>query len=180
MTLGLEHGTVKLVPFSSRWEKHYEKEKRVLCAAVGDLLTGIEHIGSTAVPNMQAKPIIDIAAQARNAAAIRKCISKLPKHGYEYKGEYGLPGRHFFVRNKTHHLHLVVKGSRHWKRWLIFRDYLIDNPRIAGEYSRLKRRLAKKFARDRDRYTKAKGGFIVDTVTKARKLGFKSRKPASC
>lgn len=167
--IGLDHNSVKLVPFSPEWKNLFEEEKQALFSTLAGCLLEVEHIGSTAIPNMPAKPIIDIAATVKNEGDIEKCIKPLTDTGYEYKGEYGLPGRHFFIKGKpsTHHLHVVVSGSHHWELWLLFRDYLIQHKHPAHEYSVVKQALAKKYARDRDSYTKNKGDFIVAVLKQA-------------
>lgn len=180
MALGLERGTVRLAPFSKEWKRLYGKERKLLCSLLDGIMVAIEHIGSTAIPNIPAKPIIDIAIALKSADGIQRCIEILPKHGYEYRGEYGLPGRHFFTKNSTHHLHVVVQGCPHWDRWLVFRDYLTQNAQSADDYSKLKQKLAEEFAKDRDTYTKSKGGFIVATVDRAQTERFTAAKSKPC
>lgn len=172
--VGLEQGTVRLVSYSPAWHILFEREKKTLLVALRGIVLKIEHIGSTSIPDMEAKPIIDIAASIPTLDIIQKCVPPLAAVGYDYKGEYGLPGRHFFTKGTphTHYLHVIEQGSDHWTSWLMFRDYLTAHKDIAAEYSRLKRDLAKAYQLDRDAYTKAKGEFISRTVERAKAAGF--------
>ncbi|MBN1671606.1 MAG: GrpB family protein [Kiritimatiellae bacterium] len=165
--IGLEEGTVRLVPYSKDWPRLFSEEEKRLRAGLRDHLVAIEHVGSTAVAGLQAKPIIDISVAIRSLSDLEACIAILEKQGYSYKGEYGLPGRHFFIKGEpatTHHLHLVQHDSEHRKAWLRFRDYLRTHHEVAREYHNLKKDLARRFARDRDSYTKAKTEFILKTL----------------
>jgi len=167
--LGLEQGTVRLVRYSSAWRILFDKERANLSGAAGDLFLAIEHIGSTAIPDMEAKPIIDIAATIRTLDDVEKCVKALSSAGYEYKGEYGLPDRHFFVKGNphTHYLHVVQEKSDHWRAWLTFRDYLRRNKQAFDEYAALKRDLAIRHSSDRTAYTKAKTEFIAAILKRA-------------
>jgi GrpB-like predicted nucleotidyltransferase (UPF0157 family) len=167
--IGLDHSKVELAPYSAKWIELFAAEQESLQSALGDLVLEIQHIGSTAIPGMAAKPIIDIAATIPNIDEIEKCVQPLEGVGYEHKGEYGLPGRHFFIKGKpsTHHLHIVEKGSHHWDLWLLFRDYLIEHDVPADKYSEMKQRLADKFASDRSAYTANKGDFIRKVLEEA-------------
>lgn len=167
--IGLEHGTVRLFPHSRQWNAFYEDERDGLLAALGSHILAIQHIGSTAIPDMPAKPIIDIAASVGGEDEVPACIQPLATRGYEYKGEYGLPGRHFFVKGTphTHYLHVVASTSQHWRSWMLFRDYLTSTPDLAAEYAELKKRLAEEHSSDRNSYTKAKGTFIEKALRQA-------------
>lgn len=167
--IGLEQGTVRLVSYAPVWQRLFEEERRRLQEVAGNLLVSIEHIGSTAVPDMEAKPIIDIAARIRSIADLDKCVKILSAAGYEYKGEYNLPGRYFFVKGEphTHYLHIVEMNSNHWKAWIAFRDYLRGNKEAAAKYARLKHELAEKYKGDRNSYTKAKSEFITGMLRDA-------------
>lgn len=175
--VGLEHGTVRLVSYSPAWHILFEREKKTLLVALQGRVLKLEHIGSTSIPDMEAKPIIDMAAAFASLEVIQQCIGPLAAIGYEYKGEYGLPGRHFFVKGMphTHYLHLVAQDSEHWAAWLIFRDYLTERREIAAEYALLKKSLAEEYKSDRDAYTKAKGDFIMGIVARAKADGFTAR-----
>lgn len=171
--VGLERGTVRLISYSPAWHTLFEREKKTLLIALQGIVLRIEHIGSTSIPDMEAKPIIDMAAAIPSLDIVQNCIEPLAAVGYEYKGEYGLPGRHFFTKGSphTHYLHVVMKSSDHWNAWLTFRDYVTANKQVAAEYSALKRDLAKAYQSDREAYTKAKSEFINMIVARARAEG---------
>jgi len=169
--IGLKKGTVRLSRYSGLWKRRYAQEQKRLGAALGNHRYTLEHIGSTAVPGLDAKPIIDMALQIPSLKRLPLWIAQLEKAGYAYQGEYGLPGRHFFTRGTpvTHHLHLVGRDCEHWDRWLLFRDYLRARPAEAARYNAFKRALARKFANNRDAYTKAKTPLINRLLVTARK-----------
>ena len=177
---GLPSGTVKLCPHSRQWSVAFASERRRLARYTGSRVYRLEHIGSTAVPGLDAKPIIDIALCIPSLRSLKPWIRILASAGYVYKGEYGLPGRHFFVRGDpvTHHLHLVEKGCPHWAKWLLFRDYLRAHPDAAQRYNALKRRLATRYAHDRDAYTRAKTPFVARLLLRAEKAAVRHPTPA--
>lgn len=169
--VGLKPGTVRLVPYSDEWPGLFTVEAVRLRSALAGILRDVQHVGSTAVRGLTAKPIIDFAIAVQTLDEdLEPCKKPLEDLGYEYKGEYGLPGRHFFVRGKptVHHVHVVERGSEHWKNWLAFRDYLRLHEEVSEEYGSLKKELAKKYASDRDAYTAAKTSFIEEIVSKLR------------
>ena len=160
--IGLKPGTVKLAHYSTEWREWFVRERRRLRRAFPAGRARIEHIGSTAIPGLDAKPVIDIAIAVPSLRRLRSNVAAMESLNYVYKGEYGLPGRHFFVRGDpvTHHLHLVERRSPHWTRWIVFRDYLLSHPAMVREYRDFKRELARKFKNDRTVYTKSKTPFI--------------------
>lgn len=157
-SIGLKPGQVKLAPHSPLWRRKFATEKRRLLDRSLPGSYSMEHIGSTAVPGLDAKPILDIAILIRSFRSLPRWIRALESAGYVYKGEYGLPGRHFFTRGNpvTHHLHLVTPDTPHWGDWLLFRDYLRAAPDAAKVYNETKQQLAKRFSTNRDAYTRAK------------------------
>ncbi len=155
---------IRLVDHDPRWARLFEGEKLALEAALAPWLTGpIEHIGSTAVPGLAAKPIIDIMAAVGSLEESRGATVTLRDLGYHY-APYHPDVMHWFCKPdpllRTHHLHLVPHGSPLWKARLAFRDRLRSEPRIAAEYLELKRRLAMLHENDREAYTDAKSGFV--------------------
>lgn len=170
--IGLKLGTVKLSHYTSLWQKRYRAEARRLIRYTAGAGYQLEHIGSTAVHGLDAKPIIDLAMMIPSLHHLARWIEKLEAAGYYYKGEYGLPGRHFFTRGTpvTHHLHLVAKGSEHWMNWIVFRDFLRTHPEEAEKYNTLKQALAKKYSHNRDAYTKAKTPLVTQILAKALKV----------
>lgn len=169
--LGLEPGTVAIASYSDDWAMLFAHEKQRLQAAIGEHTLAIEHVGSTSVPGLAAKPIIDIAVAVADLRAVADCVAPLAKLGYNYKGEYGLAGRHYFNKGKprTHHLHMVLLASDYWRHHLLFRDYLRRHPETVAEYASLKRSLAAQFNADIERYTDSKAPFITRVLEAARR-----------
>ncbi len=163
---------VEIAEYDPAWPAEYERERELIAEALGDLAAAIEHVGSTAVPGLGAKPIIDIMVSVRSLAEGETCVGLLEGLGYEHKGEFGIPGRLYFRRlvdgNRSHQVHMVEIGSEFWERHLLFRDYLREHPEEAREYYELKVRLAAEFRADREGYTEAKTEFIRSAEAKAR------------
>jgi GrpB-like predicted nucleotidyltransferase (UPF0157 family) len=134
----------------------------------------IEHIGSTAVPGLGAKPIIDIMIGLQSLEDAERRVPDLARLGYEYVPEYevDLPDRRYFrkpfQRPRTHHLHVVTRGSDFWVRHLLFRDYLRANPKTADDYFQLKQRLALESNTRGIDYTEAKSPFVAEILRRAR------------
>ena len=165
-------GAVEIAAYDPAWPDAYERERAAIAGALGDLVSAIEHVGSTAVPGLGAKPIIDIMVGLRVLSDHARCVDPLASVGYEHKGEYGIPGRHYFRKPvagpRTHQVHMVHHGSGFWVRHLLFRDYLRENPDEAAAYDRLKRELAARFGTDVEGYAEAKTEFIRSAEAKAR------------
>jgi GrpB-like predicted nucleotidyltransferase (UPF0157 family) len=162
---------VTIVDYDPLWPTLYEEEKERILSAVGDKVVLIEHIGSTAVVGLGAKPIIDIMAAVSRLADAKRWIGPLESIGYEYVPKTDLPERLFFRRGVrgagTHHLHVVEQGSKFWKSHLLFRDFLRAHPTEARRYYQLKKELAARFGSDRGAYTDAKTLFIESVTDKA-------------
>jgi len=155
---------IRLAPYDPDWPARFESERRLLDGAIGKWeIGGIHHVGSTAVPGLEAKPVIDILAGVADLGSSRACFEPLEELGYSY-APYLPEQMHWFCkpdpRRRTHHLHLVPEGSRRYRDELAFRDLLRADPAIASDYLALKRRLAEEFEHDRDGYTDAKAEFI--------------------
>jgi GrpB-like predicted nucleotidyltransferase (UPF0157 family) len=136
----------------------------------------IEHVGSTAVPGLGAKPVIDIMLGVSALLEVEARIAQLGSRGYEYVPEHEaqLPARRYFVkpptRPRTFHLHCVVRGSDFWQSHLEFRDFLREHPEMAAAYLELKQELAARFRTDRVAYTDGKSAFISSILEKPRRL----------
>lgn len=161
---------IRVVPHDPEWAARFEREETLLRATIGPWITGgVHHVGSTAVPGLDAKPVIDIAVGVEGLEATLPCIDLLAAIDYMY-APYRVEVMHWFCKpslaHRTHHLHLIPVGSARLADEIAFRDYLRGHPDVAGEYAILKRRLALEHAQDRDAYTNAKAGF-VSTVTAA-------------
>ena len=160
---------IELVPYDPTWPEQFEAERLALVAVLVPWLAGnIEHIGSTSVPNLCAKPVIDIMAPVQSLEASRSAIDTAVEAGYVYF-PYKPDVMHWFCKPspeyRTHHLHMVPIGSPLWKDRLAFRNALRGNPALAAEYSALKTRLAVEFRQDREAYTDAKTPFVERVLT---------------
>jgi GrpB-like predicted nucleotidyltransferase (UPF0157 family) len=152
----------------------YQTEKARIVLALGTLVRAIEHIGSTSVPGLAAKPTIDTLVGIGNLADIAKCIEPLEQIGYQHRPafEAQFPGGHYFRRRNelgqhTHHIHVTEFNSEFWQRHIAFRDYLRAHPRVGKQYEELKRDLARQFPNDRKRYTEGKSAFIREIEKRA-------------
>ncbi len=174
MTPDLRAEPVEIAEYDPNWPDLFERERALIAGALGGLVVAVEHVGSTAVPGLGAKPVIDIMIGVRTLADGEKCVGPLEGLGYEYKGELGIPGRLYFYRLakgwRSHQLHMVEYGSDLWERHLLFRDYLREHPQEAVEYYRLKVRLATEFRMNREGYTEAKTAFIESVLAQATKM----------
>lgn len=172
--IGLEKGIVRLAPYSPEWKTLYEEEEKLLRELIGEYIIDIQHIGSTSIPDMIAKPILDIGIAIADFEEGKRCIKPIESLGYEYKGENGIPGRHYFVKGNptTHHIHVVEIDSEEWKKNIIFRDALRKNENLAKEYAELKLNLAEKFKYDRVAYTDGKTDFVNYVLKLADKYEF--------
>jgi len=160
--LGLERGVVRLVPYAPEWKDYFEREKAALRQVLGGQILDIQHVGSTAIPGMPAKPIIDIAIAVHDFEEARVNIPLIESLGYEYKGEFGIPHRHYFVKGEPRlfHIHMSEITSVEWRNTLLFRDYLRQHQDAAQEYARLKQQLALKYPHDREAYLEGKTEFV--------------------
>lgn len=164
MTLGVKRGTVKIVPYDSNWIKAFENEKTLLISIFKENCLQIEHIGSTSIPNLTSKPIIDIAIKVKSLAQVTHLKNSLEKHGYiERVGR--LKGKQLVFAKEvntivTHHLHIIEEGELDWDMKLNFKNKLLSNPKLISEYALLKLSLYKKYSNDRLAYTNSKALFI--------------------
>ncbi len=162
---------VVIADYDPRWPEMYAEESTRIQNAIGEWLLGIEHVGSTSVPGLAAKPVVDIMPGLRALSDAPHIISAMKELGYQYFPEYEpeLPERRYFVRppgpanrhKRLFHIHAVETTSAFWRRHLAFRDHLRAHPDVAGEYAALKRRLAAEYGPDREGYTEAKTEFIT-------------------
>jgi len=160
---------VEIIPYDSGWPDRFAAEQVLLDAALAPwLVAAIEHIGSTAVPHLAAKPVIDIMAPVRDLASSLPAIAAAARAGYAYF-PYRADVMHWFCKpspqRRTHHLHLVPYGSVLWHERLAFRDALRTDPALAAEYAALKRHLAHVHRDDREAYTEAKGPFVMRVLS---------------
>ena len=163
---------IELVPSKGDWPRRFEEEAARLRAIIPpDLLLDLEHIGSTAVSGLAAKPVIDMLAIVTDLEAAKtRLVAPLEAAGYTFRDRGPDTDRLFFVKglppsapHRTHHLHIMEEGPGALKH-LAFRDYLRDHPEEAGRYAALKQDLATRFRDDREAYTEAKGGYIEEIL----------------
>lgn len=156
---------VVVVPYNEKWPEEFEKIRLEISQALGDLSLSIEHVGSTSVYGLWAKPIIDMDVVISDNSVLPKVIEKLKEIGYEYEGNLGIEGREAFrYEDKPelmmHHLYVCPKDSPELKRHIIFRDYLRTHPDAVEEYSKVKREGAKLYSEDIDSYIEYKSSVI--------------------
>ncbi len=166
--LGLKRGTVALSPYNSSWPRLFAEERDRLAPILVDLVFPYEHVGSTAVPGLTAKPIIDFMGGVGSIDEARGLIPLIEPLGYEYRQNGDKPDRLLLVKGpttcRTHHFSLVVRDSVEWCNYILFRDKLSTNPSLAEEYAELKESLARQFADDRPTYTARKAAFITKVL----------------
>jgi GrpB-like predicted nucleotidyltransferase (UPF0157 family) len=163
---------VELVDHDPTWTERFEQERDRLVPVFDGSVVAVEHIGSTSVPGLCAKPIVDIAVGLLKLELTDKQIAAMEELGYEYLGEFGLPGRLYFRKGdpRTHHVHVVEHGGMHWERQLVFRDALRTDPEERRRYDAFKRRLAAE-GHSREAYTELKTPFIRAVEARARARG---------
>ena len=166
--LGLPRGTVRVVAPDLRWPGLFRAEADRLAAAVaraGLAPLALEHVGSTAVPGLAAKPILDLMAGSPPGADWQPYLEVAVALGYGPRGPQGVAGRELLVRGpeaaRTHHLNLTEAGGTFWCEHLAFRDRLRADPALAAAYAALKRDLAARHASDRGAYTTGKAAFVI-------------------
>ncbi len=161
---------ITIEPYDPRWVDEFRRIREFLRPHLGGLALDIHHVGSTGVPGLAAKPIIDLDIEIRSMAdfpALLRCLEKL---GYSHKGDYGIGGREVVKRDRTDefmkcHMYVCPSCSPELKRHLVFRDYLRSNPEAAREYGDLKHRLAAEHGCDIDAYIKGKTKFIEKVLS---------------
>ena len=163
--IGLERGVVRVVPYDAGWGELFAQERRRLHERIGHVVFDIQHVGSTAVPGLAAKPIIDFAVELASPEAIACCRQPLLDLGYVDRGDAGDEGGYLFVKEcapgvRTHHLHLVTVDDPQWRNYLRFRDALRSDATLRAEYAALKQALQRRFADDRPGYMAAKDAYV--------------------
>lgn len=154
---------VEVVAYDPTWVEAFEREQALIDAALGEVCRVVHHIGSTSVPGLAAKPVIDIMLEVEQLDALDARPDDLAALGYSAYGENGIPGRRYFVKGddrRTHQIHAFATGDAHLARHLAFRDYLRAHANIAAEYAALKTALASSCEHDIDRYMDGKDAFI--------------------
>ena len=173
--IGLKRHTVKLVPHDETWSIIFDETKKELLNLIGHLIIDIQHVGSTSIKKIKAKPIIDVAILVDNLDVIKQMIDILEKKDYEYRGDGGDDGGHLFVKCsepdiRTHHIHIVQTNDIQWDNYLYFRDKLNSDRQLAVHYNNLKEQLENKYKDNREEYTKAKNDFINKILMNREKI----------
>lgn len=165
------HENVELYAYDASWPQAFLLERDRLLSLFPHPFIELQHIGSTAVPGLLAKPIIDILAGVESMAVARGLAEPLCLCGYTTSAKFNatLSDRQWFMRwadgHRTHHLHIVVFGAELWNAHLDFRDALRARPELASRYASLKSQLAAQHTHDREAYTQAKGAFVQSVLS---------------
>jgi GrpB-like predicted nucleotidyltransferase (UPF0157 family) len=156
--------------YDPKWPCRFEELRLRIAAALGELAAAIEHIGSTAVPGLAAKPIIDMDVLLKAHGDFPAAVLRLASLGYRHQGDLGIPGREAFAAPPAgfpHHLYVCLPQSTQYRHHIVFRDHLRKHPDDAIAYARLKRRLAARFSRDRAAYVAGKTQFVSAILQRA-------------
>lgn len=170
MHLGLERGKTELLAHEKEWESEAKKTIRILQKLIPEA-RDIQHVGSTAIRSIDAKPIVDIAVALDDVQSVTSHIEELAGYGIIYRGS-DVPGQILFIIGegniRTHHIHIVKWRGKAWNNYIMFRDYMNSHPDKAAEYEKLKKQLASSFPDDRRTYTEGKAEYIEKIITEAR------------
>ncbi|WP_221090420.1 GrpB family protein [Deinococcus aquaedulcis] len=168
MTLGLKRGMVELRPWSPAYPALFEQERARVAGVLGTLASDIQHIGSTSIPGLVAKPVLDLAVAVPDQKRVAACAQPLATLGYVFMGDPVGKGEAFFARGsdeaRTHYLHVLSAGHPHWHAYLTFRDALRQSADLRDDYARLKQTLAQAHPEQRRVYTNRKGEFIEQVL----------------
>jgi GrpB-like predicted nucleotidyltransferase (UPF0157 family) len=161
---------VIVLDYDPNWPELFESLRKRIADALVDMAAAIEHVGSTAVPDLAAKSIIDIDVLLTSKPMLPKAIERLATLGYVHRGDLGIPGREAFfapLNDPPHHLYVCPPGSAEFRRHIAFRDYLRAHPKDAKIYGDLKIALAERFRQDRSAYNTAKSEFVEELTSRA-------------
>lgn len=154
---------LEITPYNPAWTNMFKNESQALTEVLSAEIISIDHIGSTSVPNLYAKPIIDILITVKDISKLDNYNNMLAEMGYEAMGENGISGRRYFQKgrdDRTHHLHVYEKGNQHVHRHLAFKDYLINHPNEVEDYGQLKLKLTNDNDTTIDEYIRGKNDFV--------------------
>lgn len=162
---------ITVVDYNPDWPRKFQAEREAIASILKDNCIALHHIGSTAVPGLAAKPIIDIMGVVLSLEKVDEVSEEFVQIGYEYMGEFGIAGRRYLRKGgdeRTHQLHIFQEGDqKNIDRHLAFRNYLRAHPEAREEYARLKKELARQFPRDIDGYCEGKEDFVRRMEEKA-------------
>ena len=172
----LSQRTVTVLPYQDHWPQAFASEQGALLKALGSTAIALHHIGSTAVPGLAAKPILDLLLEVTDLVQLDACTDELACLGYVAKGENGIAGRRYYYKNspeashqRSHHLHAFVSGAPQIRQHLALRDYLRKHPVAVAKYAELKQALARQFPNDSQSYQAGKDHFIAQLLQQALK-----------
>lgn len=163
---------VEVVPYNPEWKVEFNRIKEQLLSYIGDLILKIEHVGSTSIEGLAAKPIIDIDVVMESYEDFPRIVERLQLHGYVHQGNLGIEGREAFKRSyddgfMKYHLYVCPKDGKGYLEHIAFRDYLRSNTAARKEYEEIKQRLAQEYRYDIDAYCEGKTAFVDTVLTKA-------------
>ncbi|QOR65358.1 GrpB family protein [Cytobacillus suaedae] len=162
---------VEVTSYNPTWTKSYQSEAKRIQTIFSPILVNIYHIGSTSIPGLSAKPVIDILVEVSSLEKVDDFNQDMEKLDYEARGENGIPKRRYFQKggdNRTHHVHIFEKGNTEIERHVTFRDYLRNHPQEADQYGALKEELAEKFPYDIEKYILGKDSLVKELDEKAK------------
>ena len=170
--MALKRGIVELEDYNIKWNEDYEKEKKLLEEVLGNLIVEINHVGSTSIKGLKAKPIIDISLVINSLDEVPKIDELLTPYDYHNRGNQGIEDRVFFAKGpddaRTHYLHITTPNSNTYYNQVYFKRYLNDHPEYIDKYCKLKQELALKYANERPKYTAGKNEFINEVIRLAK------------
>ncbi len=172
--IGLNKSLVTVYPYDKSWPMEYKKEEKILKDYLKNFDVRIEHVGSTSIPGLSAKPIIDIAIGAKNEEDLFKVAKCLENYGYDVLNSYEEKGEILARKGtpecRTHYIHIQLLGSEYWNEFIYFKKYMLDHPESVKEYQTLKEELSVKYTDERKKYTASKNEFISGILDKAYKM----------
>ncbi len=172
--LGLDKNLVTVYPYDKTWPEEYEKEKNILKKILKGIDYKIEHVGSTSIPGLSAKPIIDIAIGGKDEKTVRDIAEALGNAGYDMLDSFETKGEILARKGtpecRTHYIHIQILGCEYWNEFVYFKRYMLDHEEAVLEYEKLKCELSVKYANERKKYTAAKNEFISSILEKAYKM----------
>ena len=171
--LGLNKDIVNLVPYDNEWKNEFIKEKKLLQEILCDYALDIQHVGSTSIPGIICKPILDIAVAVKSLDILEELIPILTSAGYDVKNSIEdkneILARKGVPECRTHYIHIEVLNGEFWKHHILFRDYLLKHSEAVIEYEKIKKESFALYKNDRKKYTESKHKFIREIIERAEK-----------